>query len=633
MFLVLWIAAAPAAAAPSAADQALADKWAPIVRLKEQPGSCGIGQPYVPLDINVLLGNPEVALRGPWDRTNIVKVAPVAADLGTPGLVDYNLDFPGDALRPGCTYEQFEQRLVARDLPPTTYARVVTQAGVPGRIALQYWFYYAYNDWLNKHEGDWEMIQLNFDAPDAAAAHALHPTEVGYSQHSSAERARWGDRKLQLVDGTHPVVYPAAGSQANFFTSDLYLMRSPAEGVGCDDTRGPSLTIRPAVAVVAQAPADYLQEYPWLGFDGRWGEQQAAFFNGPTGPNLKTQWTEPFTWAAESWRAKSFTVPAAGTVSTGATDLFCGLVANGSEALRVIKIHPSRSALLGLVVVVLLLWAGARTRWTPSAPEDLSRHRALGQLVTAGGRRFGSRLGLFLTIGALMIPVGIVASLIFWALERTLLAPLVDEAGKENAFIAAIGIGGGITLTLVGFAFVQAATAYAVCELDAGRPVTARSAYRAALRRWRPLLGALAVSVVVQAALDVSTLLIPVAAFMLVRWSLYAVAVGAGPDDAGQALRRSAEVTRHAWWRTASITVGLTGAALALGPVMGVLLLVTTSVGFTFVNLIAAVVYTVTLPLVTIIATYLYRGRPAQSAAAPSPTASVSWTGSGPGSA
>ncbi len=29
--------------------------------------------------------------------------------------------------------------------------------------------------------------------------------------HEGAERAAWGDEKLELVDGTHPVVYPAAG--------------------------------------------------------------------------------------------------------------------------------------------------------------------------------------------------------------------------------------------------------------------------------------------------------------------------------------------------------------------------------------------------------------------------------------
>ena len=116
----------------------------------------------------------------------------------------------------------------------------------PGKLALQYWFFYVFNDWNNLHEGDWEMIQLNFDASTPAQALTRHPVEVGYSQHEGAERAEWGSDKLELVDGTHPVVYPADGSHANFYGEALYLGSSASEGVGCDDTRGPSLDVLPA---------------------------------------------------------------------------------------------------------------------------------------------------------------------------------------------------------------------------------------------------------------------------------------------------------------------------------------------------------------------------------------------------
>ena len=47
------------------------------------------------------------------------------------------------------------------------------------------------------------MIQLVFDASTPAQALTRPPAEVGYSQHSSAERAAWGDDKLELV-GRHP---------------------------------------------------------------------------------------------------------------------------------------------------------------------------------------------------------------------------------------------------------------------------------------------------------------------------------------------------------------------------------------------------------------------------------------------
>ena len=56
----------------------------------------------MPSNVDAILPNDEVALRGPWDRDELVKIAPTADDLGR-GLFDYHLDFPGDPLDPGCT--------------------------------------------------------------------------------------------------------------------------------------------------------------------------------------------------------------------------------------------------------------------------------------------------------------------------------------------------------------------------------------------------------------------------------------------------------------------------------------------------------------------------------------------------
>jgi hypothetical protein len=493
---------------------------------------------------------------------------------------------------------------------------------VPGRLALQYWFFYVFNDWNNTHEGDWEMIQLNFDADTAAQALARRPVEVGYSQHSSAERARWGDDKLELVDGTHPVVYPAAGSQANFFGSDLFLMRSAAEGLGCDNTTGPSRTVQPVVATVPTARADYVAAFPWLGFDGRWGEKQDSFFNGPVGPNRAQRWTKPFTWASESWRSTSFTVPGGGAVGTNATDFFCGAVEGGSRLLRQIKINPGRTALVVGGLVLLLLWPLSRTRWQPSSPLPIARRRAWGQLITAAGRMFASRPRVFLGIGLLFVPIGLLITLVQWLLFRvTALAPLVDETGERHAWVTTLAVGLGLVFTLLGFAVVQAATARALVEIDAGRPVTAPSAYRAVLPRARSLAIALAVAVAVQLLLDLTVVLIPVAVFLLVRWSLLGVVVGVEEDPAPGVLRRSGALTRRHWLRTATIVLGVTGLALLLGPALGVLVLLFTGAAFDFVNLVAALVYVIALPFAAVVVTYLYfdlRGRH-ESASVPEP--------------
>src|SRR5690349_17981935 len=94
--LALWcLPAAPASAAD--AETELAKRYAPVVRLVEQTEPCGHGEPYVPTNVDAVLRSREVALRGPWDTTNVVEVAPTARDLSH-GLSGYHLDFPGNAL-------------------------------------------------------------------------------------------------------------------------------------------------------------------------------------------------------------------------------------------------------------------------------------------------------------------------------------------------------------------------------------------------------------------------------------------------------------------------------------------------------------------------------------------------------
>ena len=239
------------ASADLADEEALAERHAPIVRLVEQLEECGPGEPYRPTDVDLLFDESTVSLRGPWNPTDLIEVGPAADDLVD--RFEYHLDFPGNALDPGCDYERWERRL-REGSTPTIYSHVANDPGHPGQLALQYWLFYTYNDWNNLHEGDWEMIQLLFEAADAGEALTEEPVAVGYSQHEGAERADWGDEKLELVDGRRPVVYPAEGSHANFFTPALHVGSSAEQGVGCDDTRGPHTDLDPAVIAIPNDP-------------------------------------------------------------------------------------------------------------------------------------------------------------------------------------------------------------------------------------------------------------------------------------------------------------------------------------------------------------------------------------------
>lgn len=81
---------------------------------------------------------------------------------------------------------------------PTTCTRVATEPGREG-LALQYWLYYPFNDVNNKHESDWEMIQLDFAASDAASALEQDPTYLGYGHHEGVEVAEWSSVKLERL--------------------------------------------------------------------------------------------------------------------------------------------------------------------------------------------------------------------------------------------------------------------------------------------------------------------------------------------------------------------------------------------------------------------------------------------------
>ncbi len=593
----------PAAAAADLGDeQALAERYAPVVRLVDQAEECGPGEPYEPMDVDRVFGESTVALRGPWNPTDLVKIGPTAKDLA--GLYEYHLDFPGNALNPGCDYERWARRLTTGH-QPAVYAHVATDPAFPGRLALQYWFFYPFNDFNNTHEGDWEMIQLVFDAQDAAAAIAEeHPAEVGYSSHEGAERSDWDDDKLEVVDRTHPVVYPAAGSHANKYTSALYLGSSADAGVGCDDTQGPHRQIRPVVQTIPSDPTAAADAFPWITFEGRWGELQKAFFNGPTGPNLKEQWTAPIEWA-EGWRDRSYAVPTGGVLGTGATDVFCSGVERGSAALAKLLLNAGATVLVLGVVLGLVVFAIVRATWTPVAPLRIGRRRSWGQILSASARMYVTRFRLFVGLGLLLIPVTIVITAVQWALVSGIDA-ISSVTGNLAGSLAYLAVVVGTTLTLLGFGLVQAATACALVELDAGRDVRAVGAYRLALRRIRPLLGSIAIFVAVLVVLTTTVLGIPLALWLAVRWSLLAPVVELEDRPPFEALRRSGALVRGRWLRVGSL-VGLGGLiALAAGPLLGALLIFVSNSSLAFLNLFAGIVYAIALPFVAVVTVYVY---------------------------
>jgi hypothetical protein len=599
---LLALALPATALADRAQETALAKRYAPVVRLVADT-DCEPGDPYVPISVDLLFDEPTVALRGPWQNAGVVKIGPTAEDLSR-GLYQYHLDFPGNALDPGCDYLHWQRRLTVGHTP-AVYAHVATDPAHPGKLALQYWLFYVFNDWNNLHEGDWEMIQLVFDASSAAQALKRTPVEIGYSQHEGAEKAAWDDDKLERVDGTHPIVHPASGSHANFFDEALYLGSSAEQGVGCDDTRGPTIDVRPVVRTIPSDPAQARQAFPWISFEGRWGELRPSFFNGPTGPNLKTQWSAPIEWS-DGWRTGSYTVPGGSVFGPAATGFFCSAVGGGSRALVRLVDHPLEFGLLlaGLVLLAIILLS--RVTWRPSAPLRVARRRAWGQILAAAARMYLARFSLFVGIGVVFVPIALLVSLLQALVLHATNVLGVQTAGESNGLVAFVVLAIGTALTLLALGVTQAATARALVEIDEGRPIGALRAYRLAADSVAPLLGALLVATVIVSLLASSFLLLPIAAWLAGRWALIAPAIELERVSALRALRRSGRLVHRRWLKVASLIVLGGGLVLVAGPLVGVGLILGTDAPFWLVNVIAGIVYALAMPFVALTTGYLY---------------------------
>jgi hypothetical protein len=171
--------------------------------------------------------------------------------------------------------------------------------GVVG-TSIAYWFYYYYNDFSNKHEGDWEMIQVMFDGV-ASAEEALQtdPTRTVYSGHAGGELANWTDKKLQKV-GSRPVVYVTTGSHASFYSEGIFMgVAKRGQVFGCDPTTGPHRTVDAEIVYLPDDPPDDPGDpNAWMSYKGRWGQvDRNSIFSGPQGPPVRPRWTGPFEYA------------------------------------------------------------------------------------------------------------------------------------------------------------------------------------------------------------------------------------------------------------------------------------------------------------------------------------------------
>jgi len=193
----------------------------------------------------------------PFPRTVAVPAVDLAATdwSGLPAMdpvtgepLAYFVDVPGDNLGPGADEMDWNVEWEAiqgpfgddpttATFPPTHYVHAYWYDRGAQILALQYWFYYPYDKFVNNHEGDWEHITIvlglagtgaeRFDA----STDNQTPLVYHFSFHSSAgawlpdEVVRVGDRTgaaCGACNGDHVVVFSGGHACLTFPSGDTY---------------------------------------------------------------------------------------------------------------------------------------------------------------------------------------------------------------------------------------------------------------------------------------------------------------------------------------------------------------------------------------------------------------------------
>ncbi len=605
--LLCLAAAAPAGASEGggkSAAQRLIDAYVPRLMVRERDEICDTsGEQYEATSVGTVLGNPAVTLTEADSSGNetLVKRSPTAADIAGLGP-KFHLNLPGSPLGDTCVYARdFEKLSKEGKAPPVAYAHIARQQGRPG-LAVQYWFFWYFNQFNDLHEGDWEGMQVVFKSSDAAQALREGPTEVGLFQHSGGEKAKWEDGKVEK-EGTHPVVYPAAGSHATFYEPAVYIQNGrKGSGVGCDNTSAPlrRLVVRPIQVPTRPGPHS---RFAWLTYEGRWGQWEKSFNNGPTGPLLKTRWLEPMTWMEEI-RSTSPHLPAGSILGPTVTKEFCGAVAGVTSFLNhtqddewVLIAVPAALLLLGLLIV----W---RTRWRPLELGELRRSRAFGQLLLASAGLYWRHWKVFAPIGLSAIPI--IGG--FNALTRLLtgdtgrqLDDKLGHTGLHSALGEIInGIGGPIAS-----AVVAAAVIVAVRQVVEDGEAGFTAAWRGMARRFRRVVGAQLLATLAVFAMLITVIGAPFAAWKYVGWLFLQQQILFEDKSVRAAFRGSSALVRGRWWYTLRVAAVFWAIGVATGPVLG-FALIFANISLLLINVIGALVFALLVPYIAIGRTLLY---------------------------
>ena len=174
-------------------------------------------------------------------------------------------------------------------------------------IVLQYWFFYAMNNWeeqggFNNHEGDWESVFVFLDADTNEPEYVAFSSHLndGFPNLNEAQyasvRKRWNNEVETIGDSVKS--YAALGSHANYadFNEGKHLVIPDPRSLIYDE-------VSRVGSLIKQFNFIGIDEMKWSEYDGLWGVSiNEEGKDGPQGPKYidvtgQTRYYEPIEWA------------------------------------------------------------------------------------------------------------------------------------------------------------------------------------------------------------------------------------------------------------------------------------------------------------------------------------------------
>jgi hypothetical protein len=250
--------------------QQLAEQYAPVLQYVK-------GETCYPVDVDYYLQSCSL-FRVVDDSAVLITETPTIPELAQLRTDDYFLNNRLGGVDDDNIVQAYQQNL--SQLGYTVYYHIESDGQM---TYVQYWMFYVFNPGsLNRHQGDWEMVQVVLDGD-------LEPVAATYSQHHSAVQAGWSDVIVQ--DGVHATVYVALGSHANYYRYYQGKLQ------GMDQCGDDGLALQPSEYELIEIRQEIPGGQPdtsWVWYGGKWGTipdllAEARGEAGPQGPMYREE--------------------------------------------------------------------------------------------------------------------------------------------------------------------------------------------------------------------------------------------------------------------------------------------------------------------------------------------------------